>query len=59
FSRVARELSENEEKIVAELNGAQGKPQDLGGYYAPDPALTEKAMRPSATFNAILDSVGT
>lgn len=57
FTRVAGELAENEEKIVAELNGAQGSAQDVGGYYDPDPALAAKAMRPSATLNAILDSV--
>lgn len=40
---------------MAELNGAQGKPNDIGGYYHPDPARASQAMRPSATLNAILD----
>ncbi len=57
FAPVARALAANEEKIVAELNAAQGAPQDLGGYYRPDPAKTESAMRPSATFNAIIDAI--
>jgi isocitrate dehydrogenase len=39
------------------LIGAQGKPQDIGGYYQPDPSKTEKAMRPSATLNAIIDAI--
>ena len=57
FANVAKQLKENEEKINAELIGAQGKPQDIGGYYNPDPVKTEKAMRPSATLNAIIDSI--
>lgn len=57
FSKVAKQLQENEEKINAELIGAQGKPQDLGGYYNTDPVKTEKAMRPSATLNAIVDAI--
>lgn len=57
FAKVAKQLQENEEKINAELIGAQGKPQDIGGYYQPDPAMTEKAMRPSATLNAIIDAI--
>jgi isocitrate dehydrogenase len=57
FAPLAKSLSENEAKIVAELNGAQGKPVDIGGYYRPDPAKTEKAMRPSATLNAALAAV--
>ena len=52
---MAKQLQENEAKINAELIGAQGKPQDLGGYYQPDPAKTGKAMRPSPTLNAIID----
>lgn len=55
FSRLAKELGDNEAKIVAELNSAQGKPQDIGGYYHPDPEKVAKAMRPSVTFNAILN----
>lgn len=57
FAKVARQLQENEAKINEELIGAQGKPQDIGGYYNPDPAKTEKAMRPSATLNAIIDAI--
>jgi isocitrate dehydrogenase len=57
FVTVAKQLQENEAKINEELIGAQGKPQDLGGYYQPDPVKTEKAMRPSATLNAIIDAI--
>ncbi|MCP3676361.1 MAG: NADP-dependent isocitrate dehydrogenase [Deltaproteobacteria bacterium] len=57
FSRLAKELGENEAKIVEELNGAQGTPVDIGGYYLPDEEKTSKAMRPSATFNAALDTI--
>jgi isocitrate dehydrogenase len=57
FTRVALQLIENEEKIVAELNGAQGGPTELGGYYHPDRALTSAVMRPSATLNAVIDSL--
>ena len=54
FAPIAKELSENEAKINAELIGAQGKLQDLGGYYNPDFKKTDKAMRPSTTFNNAL-----
>jgi len=57
FAKVAQQLQANEAKINEELIGAQGKPQDIGGYYQPDPARTEKAMRPSATLNAIIDAI--
>lgn len=57
FAKVAKQLQDNEAKINEELIGAQGKPQDIGGYYQPDPVKTEKAMRPSATLNAIIDSI--
>lgn len=57
FAKVAQQLQENEAKINEELIGAQGKPQDIGGYYQPDPAKTEKAMRPSPTLNAIVDAI--
>lgn len=57
FAKVAKQLQDNETKINEELIGAQGKPQDIGGYYNPDPVKTEKAMRPSATLNAIIDSI--
>ncbi|MFN3239424.1 MAG: NADP-dependent isocitrate dehydrogenase [Pseudomonadales bacterium] len=57
FTRVAKELQDNEQKIVDELNAAQGSPQDVGGYYDPDPELAARAMRPSGTLNSILASV--
>ena len=57
FGPVARALAANEEKIVAELNGAQGSPQDIGGYYLPNAELAAKAMRPSATLNGIIDGI--
>ena len=57
FAPVAAALSENEERINAELIGAQGKEQDLGGYYQPDPAKVAAAMRPSATLNRIIDGI--
>ena len=53
---VAEALLEAEDQIVDELNAAQGAPADVG-YYAPDPALARAAMRPSATFNSILESL--
>ena len=58
FTPVAEQLTANEEKIVGELNGVQGKPVDLGGYYHPDKKQVAAVMRPSATFNAVIDSVG-
>jgi isocitrate dehydrogenase len=57
FAPIAKEFNENEEKINAELIAAQGKPQNIGGHYQPNPELTTKAMRPSATFNAILAKI--
>ncbi|BBP64407.1 MULTISPECIES: NADP-dependent isocitrate dehydrogenase [Pseudomonas] len=54
FTALAKTLTDNEEKIVAELNAVQGKPVDIGGYYFANPELTSKAMRPSATFNAAI-----
>jgi len=57
FAKVAEKLGENEEKIVEELNGAQGRPVDIGGYYRPDPGKISRAMRPSGTFNAIIDNL--
>jgi len=58
FSTLAKVLTDNEAKIAGELIGAQGKPQDIGGYYRPDSEKTSKAMRPSATFNAALAAMG-
>lgn len=54
FASLAKTLTDNEEKIVAELNAVQGKPMDIGGYYFANPELTSKAMRPSNTFNAAI-----
>ncbi|MBI6619428.1 NADP-dependent isocitrate dehydrogenase [Pseudomonas corrugata] len=54
FTTLAKTLTDNEEKIVAELNAVQGKPVDIGGYYFANPELTSKAMRPSTTFNAAI-----
>ena len=57
FSRVAKELEENEARIGEELLAAQGQPVDIGGYYSPDPTKTAQAMRPSPTFNAVIDAL--
>jgi isocitrate dehydrogenase len=57
FVPVAERLAANEKKIVDELNEAQGSAQDIGGYYRPDPARAEAAMRPSATLNGIIDAI--
>jgi len=57
FAPVAKTLIENEAKIVDELKAASGKPVDLGGYYRPDVAKASAALRPSATFNAVLASL--
>jgi isocitrate dehydrogenase len=57
FGKVAKQLQENEAKINEELIAAQGKPVDMGGYYHPDDAKTEKAMRPSPTLNAIINAI--
>ena len=54
---IAEELGAQEETILAELNGVQGSPVDLGGYYAPDMEKVTSVMRPSATLNAIVDKL--
>ncbi|QRD59817.1 NADP-dependent isocitrate dehydrogenase [Xanthomonas citri] len=54
FAPLAKALTGNEATIVAELNGAQGKPVEIGGYYHPDLAKVSESMRPSKTFNDIL-----
>ena len=54
FAPVAAALAANEAKIAQELIAVQGKPADVGGYYQPDDTKAAAAMRPSATFNAIL-----
>ena len=57
FAPLAKDLAANEAKIIAELDAAQGAPVDIGGYYQPDAAKTDAAMRPSAVLNQILASV--
>jgi isocitrate dehydrogenase len=57
FTTVAEKLRENESKINEELLAAQGKSVDIGGYYLPDPDMSEKSMRPSATLNDIIDNI--
>jgi len=57
FAETARQLEANEARISAELIGAQGKPVDMGGYYHPDRKATGAAMRPSQTFNGIIDAL--
>ena len=57
FAEVAAKLEENAEKIDKELIDCQGSPVDVGGYFRPDPAMADKAMRPSATLNAIIDAM--
>ncbi len=57
FETIAAELKNNEKTIVKELLAAQGQPLDLGGYFHADVARTEKAMRPSAALNRIIDAM--
>ncbi len=57
FAPVAQALKENEAKIIEELLAVEGKPADIGGYYHPDDAKAEAAMRPSATLNGIIDAI--
>jgi isocitrate dehydrogenase len=57
FTPIAKALQQNEQKIVSELNEVQGVKMDIGGYYKPDESKTAAAMRPSPTFNAILDRI--
>jgi isocitrate dehydrogenase len=54
FAPLAKALADNEEKILAELNAAQGAPVDLGGYFHTDPLKMAAAMRPSKILNAAL-----
>jgi len=58
FAPVAAALAENEEKIVGEMVAVQGKPVNIGGYYRPDVKLVDQVMRPSATLNGIISSLG-
>jgi isocitrate dehydrogenase len=57
FAPVAKALVDNETRIVQELLEVQGEPMDVGGYYLPNDELASKAMRPSATLNAIIDAL--
>jgi len=57
FMPLATSLAENEQKIMDEFKFVQGKAADIGGYYVLDQLKTERVMRPSATFNAVLDAV--
>ena len=57
FGPIAEQLVGGEETIAAELLAVQGKPADIGGYYRPDPEKAAAVMRPSATFNRILDEI--
>ena len=57
FAKLARELEANEERIVDEMMAAQGKPMVLGGYYLPNDEMVTNAMRPSPTFNAVIDAL--
>ena len=58
FKEIAEALSANEATILDQLNGAQGKPMNVGGYYFPDDQLASAAMRPSAVLNEIIDGIG-
>jgi isocitrate dehydrogenase len=58
FAPLAKALADNEQKIVAELIAVQGKPVDIGGYFKLDDAKVKAVMRPSATFNSVLEALG-
>jgi isocitrate dehydrogenase len=57
FTQVAKDLATNESQINEELLAAQGKPVDMGGYYHADKVKVGRAMRPSATLNAIITNM--
>lgn len=57
FAPIAKQLKDNEAKILAEIAAVEGKPTDIGGYYKPNDELAFAALRPSVTFNAIVDSI--
>jgi len=57
FKPVAMQLKATEAKILGELIAAEGRPQDIGGYYYPDPFLTSQVMRPSPTFNSVIEGL--
>jgi isocitrate dehydrogenase len=58
FAPLAQRLADAEATIVAELDAVQGAPVDIGGYYRPDPDRVAAAMRPSATLDEVLASIG-
>ena len=58
FAPLATALAEDEETITAELLAVQGSPADIGGYYRPDEAKVSAVMRPSATLNRVLATLG-
>jgi len=55
FKRLSETLNSKEETILSEINNTQGKAQEIGGYYAPNPSLASAAMRPSNTLNALIE----
>ncbi|PWH81535.1 NADP-dependent isocitrate dehydrogenase [Algibacter marinivivus] len=55
FTPIAKQLADNEAIIIKELNDIQGKPTNIGGYYEPNESLINSVMRPSSTFNSILN----
>ena len=57
FTSIAKELESKIDTILEEIKAAKGKPQDIGGYYHPDPTKVKVVMRPSATLNGILSSL--
>jgi isocitrate dehydrogenase len=57
FSETSNELANNEATIISELNAAQGSPVNIEGYYQPSTSITSKAMRPSESFNSILQKI--
>jgi isocitrate dehydrogenase len=57
FTPIAKALSNNEERIISELNEIQGQAVNIGAYYQPNDAIASEAMRPSTTLNTILQSV--
>ncbi|MCC3309398.1 NADP-dependent isocitrate dehydrogenase [Psychrobacter sanguinis] len=57
FAPVAENLAKNEEAIVKEMNEVQGKPVDIKGYYFADDSLAKSVMRPSQTFNQVIDAI--
>lgn len=57
FEKIHKELSSNEEKIISELLNVQGKPADIGGYFMPNNEKATAVMRPSETFNKIIDEM--